>query len=646
MPFVIIVKKTLGLGEEKFETIDLPGTTLRIGRGTNSDLHLDDHSVQLHHAIIQEENDRYVLRDLNALSFTSVNDVMVQEVVLPEAGTIRIGPYLLRFARPTPASPFTIEYEVLADIVRTAELAASALEAESLTVSPEASATAPGTPVAPGTLGEAAATTLGAPAQIVATHAPGAPGGLPSRPASARRDEKVHLVAGLLLGGRYINKSTITVLAVLVVLGGSALVFALGKHWVFMPGSVSMKHRLFANDCARCHAAWNPILTVVPDKTCLSCHSGPPHFSARALSPAPQCASCHVEHRGQAALAAVFESTCTQCHADLKVKEARVPVETHIHSFMVDHPEFAVAVSRPGHPAAKRVRLNDKAQVVDAAAIKLNHHVHLKPELIGPDGPEQLSCASCHRADPQGAYMRPVSYEKDCMRCHLLDFDGRLPGKTVPHGQSLAAVDRFLSATYTAYYFREHPAERKASASVKQLPLPRPQEKPLIDGMVEEAERQLIGNPGVKMKNGKCVLCHMLDYPRKASPSAPVGGTPSILQVAVSRMPFPAVVKTAIPQQWLPYSIFDHQAHNILQCVACHEAAPRSERTMDVLLPSITSCRKCHFEPSGARAQCLTCHVYHDKTQAQKPGVQPYSIEQFQQGQASPLAVPATRSSP
>jgi Cytochrome c7 and related cytochrome c len=99
---------------------------------------------------------------------------------------------------------------------------------------------------------------------------------------------------------------------------------------------------------------------------------------------------------------------------------------------------------------------------------------------------------------------------------------------------------------------------------------------------------------------------------------------------------FPMVVKTAMPERWLPYSVFDHKAHNILKCVACHEAAPRSERTADVLLPSITSCRNCHFDPGGARAQCLTCHVYHDKSQVQKPGDQPYTIEQFKKGRASP----------
>jgi predicted CXXCH cytochrome family protein len=602
MPFLIIAKEKLGPGSEKIKTTELPGTSLRIGRGTDNDLHLDDHAVQLHHAVIQEEDERYILRDLNILSLTSVNGMpmSVKESILPEAGTIQIGPYTLRFARPTPTSPLTVEYEVLVDVVRDAPPTTAAL------------------------------------------------GGLLPSPPTEMRDEKFHSVAAYNLQERYINKTTITVLAVLVVLGGSALVYALGKHRAFMPGSVSLKHRLFANDCARCHAAWKPLLTVVPDNTCLSCHSGPPHFSERALSsPAPQCASCHVEHRGQAVLAALSESVCIQCHADLKVKEPRIPITTKIHSFTADHPEFAISVLRP-EQAIQRVGLDESKQVADAAAIKLNHHLHLKPNLMGPDGPEQLSCASCHRADPQGAYMRPVNYQIDCMRCHRLDFDERLPGRTVPHGQALEEVDRFLRTTYAEYYLLQHQSELKAQGQVRRLPgAPRPQEEIWVNGMVEEAERLLMGPPGSKTKKGKCVFCHMLGSPGGASQSAQVGGANSNTQVSESRTLFPTVVKTAIPERWLPYSTFDHKTHSILTCVACHEAAPHSKVTKDVLLPSIGSCRNCHFEPGGARAQCLTCHVYHDKSQAQKPGNRPYSsIEEFKAGQASPLSIPMNLSSP
>ena len=114
MPFVIIAKLALEAGGEQIQTTELAGSTLRIGRGTGNDLHLEDHSVQLNHAVIQEAGGTYILRDLGALSLTTVNGKPVREAVLTGEGTIRIGPYQFRFARPGPESPLTLEYALTA----------------------------------------------------------------------------------------------------------------------------------------------------------------------------------------------------------------------------------------------------------------------------------------------------------------------------------------------------------------------------------------------------------------------------------------------------------------------------------------------------------------------------------------------------
>lgn len=37
------------------------------------------------------------------------------------------------------------------------------------------------------------------------------------------------------------------------------------------------------------------------------------------------------------------------------------------------------------------------------------------------------------------------------------------------------------------------------------------------------------------------------------------------------------------------------------------------EGALDLLLPSIATCRDCHGRPAGARVECVECHVYHDK---------------------------------
>src|SRR3989338_2249419 len=111
MPFTIITKNVPLPGQEQIRTKDVEGLVLRIGRGTDNELHLEDHSVQLHHAVIQEVSGAYVLRDLNAVSMTTVNGNRAKEAILTGKGIIRIGPYTLRFSRPFPKAPLCIEYE-------------------------------------------------------------------------------------------------------------------------------------------------------------------------------------------------------------------------------------------------------------------------------------------------------------------------------------------------------------------------------------------------------------------------------------------------------------------------------------------------------------------------------------------------------
>jgi len=426
-------------------------------------------------------------------------------------------------------------------------------------------------------------------------------------------EQKNNRVAAYQLKTRYLTKTTITIVAVILVLGVAILAYALGKHRVFMPGSISTKHRLFAEQCSRCHTPWKPVMTVVANEMCLNCHSVSFHFKNRTVGPAPQCATCHVEHKDKSILAVMSDSACIQCHADLKVKDSPLRFEGKVLSFTTHHPEFAVAVLLPGQKTPERVRLSDKERLVDTASIRLNHKLHLQVNLGGPNGPEQLSCASCHQPDPRGAYMRPVNYEKDCMRCHLLDFDERLRGKTVPHGQQLEEVAYFFRATYAEFYLREHEAERRDRRPAKGLFGAR--------YSIEELSQDKVHKMVAKAEQ-KCALCHVLERVPDSS-----GADRS------------AVVKTAIPERWLPHSVFNHLAHTTVTCVGCHEAAPTSEVSRDVLLPRMDSCRMCHVEPGGARAECVDCHVYHDKTHARQPGDQPYSIEEFKSGQASPTSI-------
>ena len=88
------------------------------------------------------------------------------------------------------------------------------------------------------------------------------------------------------------------------------------------------------------------------------------------------------------------------------------------------------------------------------------------------------------------------------------------------------------------------------------------------------------------------------------------------------------VVPPKIPARWLPHSRFDHAPHRPLACVECHGLATTSEKTTDVLMPKAETCRECHRPRAGARAGCVECHRYHDKTrEASQDG--PFKVHQL-----------------
>jgi hypothetical protein len=229
--------------------------------------------------------------------------------------------------------------------------------------------------------------------------------------------------------------------------------------------------------------------------------------------------------------------------------------------------------------------------------VKLNHALHLQPDLPGPHGLAQLTCSHCHQMDAQGAYMQPIAYEKHCAACHTLEFDLRFPKQSVPHAAP-RVVHAFLVQTLTQY-FLDHLEE--CEARVQQPLRRRPGHPPTreeaqslktcIDGGVAEAEKFLFADK-------TCKECHLLQGAAEAQ--------------------LPAVVHPAILHRWLPHSVFNHQVHARTRrtCEDCHTTARTSQQTSDVLLPGIATCQECHSASSGARLECVTCHVYHDKQHA------------------------------
>jgi hypothetical protein len=586
-----IIRKVIFRGEVREKTLEVPGETLRIGRGVSNDLQLEDLSVSLNHAEIRrDEQGRYILRDTSQAQATYVNRALVEEAVLHHGDVIRIQQYLLTVSQP--------------DL------------SESLALAVE--------------------------------DAP-----------KAQVEPSLALMPKLQLSGGRWTKWRIAAVLTLLILIGSIVALALGQREVFMPGAVSVKHSKFANQCKECHASVKPVWRLVDNTSCMRCHRydilSPSHFKQEvALSSPPLCASCHLEHKGQKVLADVPDQKCVQCHGKLKAKAQLVPDIPAVHSFSGDHPEFAISRSRPDRAAPPlRVRLNDMAQLKDDGRLKLNHALHLKLEndYLKTMGIEPLTCTDCHRSDKEGRYMQPIRFQRDCVQCHAGDIElaPLLPGRSVTHGRQPEMLRQQLDEIFSAVYLQAHPEEAKKPEHLRWIPgrrlpgEPQPmQERYVLDGRAE-AEKILFSS---KVK--KCLKCHIaepvevqenqtrvpaqengqegsgvLEGSEESGRREDTALQNSILdKYSGSALPNRTqflIAKVNVPTRWLPYSRFDHQAHAALPeltlkgnwCVSCHENAPASLKTEDVLLPSIGLCRNCHMEPSGAQASCKSCHEFH-----------------------------------
>jgi hypothetical protein len=94
----------------------------------------------------------------------------------------------------------------------------------------------------------------------------------------------------------------------------------------------------------------------------------------------------------------------------------------------------------------------------------------------------------------------------------------------------------------------------------------------------------------------------------------------------------PEIVPSGIRTRWLDHATFDHKAHRMMACTACHAQALESHDTADVLLPGIQTCRECHRDKTRskevAEGRCFECHQYHDWSKA-RPSKHRFSIPEL-----------------
>ena len=399
-----------------------------------------------------------------------------------------------------------------------------------------------------------------------------------------------------------------------------------GDRRVYSAGGLSSAHAVLTKQCASCHVSNLGFYDArVIDQKCLACHDGPVHHATQTF--APGCASCHADHRGAIRLAATSDSNCTQCHADLVTRASTLNVARNVTSFESNHPEFAVL--RSGRP--------------DPGTVQLNHSVHLQPSLLGPDGARvQMVCADCHRsaADaaapwPYGdakskagipvkeldsnetagaaaasasarAYMGAATYARTCAACHTLQFDTRL-ADSVPHATP-EVVHAFVVAKLQAY-IAGHPAD---------LRVPRDPGRDLPEKTIPADYRLLTPPEWIAERSAQdeellwrktCRQCHTILVGE--------GGA------------LPKIEASNITPRYMPNAKFDHSQHALVDCASCHAAATKSQRSSDVLLPGIATCRACHHAGAeAAESRCFECHTYHDPAQ-RKPVSNNFSLAEM-----------------
>jgi len=401
----------------------------------------------------------------------------------------------------------------------------------------------------------------------------------------------------------------------LIALGWFITQRAHGGQKVYSSGQLSRAHAVFTQQCTLCHVAQAGTFTAhVTDKACLACHDAPLHHANQTFT--PECATCHVEHKGAMLLQATADAACTECHGQLQTRDGQPHYVASITGFEKKHPEFAPL--RSGQ--------------ADAGGVRLNHYVHLQPNLIGPNNTRvQMTCDDCHRASGGGAwpyaaelrpvavndanashrrgkaYMPPPEFAKHCADCHTLQFDKRFGNDQVPHDKP-EVVHAFLLKRFNEYIAAHPDAVHEVEPPNRQIPervrVPRVAQNAAewVQFRVDDAEWLLYAKT--------CKQCHTL---------MPTNG------------PLPEVAKSNLTARWLAHAEFDHHAHRMMSCTACHTRTPDSRETADVLLPGIQTCQQCHREDKpteAAEGRCYECHQYHDWTKA-KPTKGGLTIQQL-----------------
>ncbi|MFO0952846.1 MAG: cytochrome c3 family protein [Isosphaeraceae bacterium] len=433
-------------------------------------------------------------------------------------------------------------------------------------------------------------------------------------------------------------------------------------------GPLARVHATWDEQCEKCHVPFTPINgsgwsasfvvdSRASDAKCAECHKDAgTHHSNIKEHDEQACASCHIDHRGRdARLSEVADSTCVRCHRDLKdhTKSGTATFAESVTAFGSDvsrHPEFGLFKNGPPKDPG-RLKFNHKRHMLrgqpNDGGEALKKVADLLPEFQAryrdPAGKDaegiQLDCASCHRpvgdrtlaaatqstspgaAGRGGAYMARATFESDCVACHPLDYDAKLP--PIRHGLQPAEVYDYLKGAYSALILTgdasggDTPqAKRQAVPGRDNTPIARPEAERQIKQKIEQAQRLLLGSK-------RCAECHYYEDEK--------GNVAELPEVWDEKPKF-RIARPNVKDIWLPHARFDHGSHTaVAKCDKCHpQAYPTDAKAstvaLDVMIPQSGVCRECHTPHStgtaasgataGAGSNCIECHGYHNGDRA------------------------------
>lgn len=577
------------------------GNTLRIGRGTNVEVRLNDPAVDLMHAEIVREDEGYVLSDQSSVLGVLVNGEKQERHLLRTGDKVGIGTYEITFEILSSAQPLFMHVALIgqedlstigsatlgtirgADVdsvgtfagtlmLRTATMSTSG--SQSLVEMAKAYAEAHDLPI------EETGDIDGTVVDDIRSHVPSAPKEPP--PPVEPLPEVDYASAYRLERGPLLRRSTAALILFLLGLGGVGTLVASGVRDVFSPGDITSAHMsVTGNDCQACHRPFRH----VNDEGCLTsgCHATiGAHQESQIVD--PDCLECHLEHSGLQALVFFEEERCVGCHQSLDAETlGKANFVANITDFTAEtHPPFTPRED-PGN-----LRFNHQQHVVDLGRMR---------------GQEALECQACHERGEDGEIL-PVTFEQHCQRCHNLTFDARFGAQEAEHDTPAKVLNDM-----TGFYVQNRSVLRRLTGAE--------QDRLRGRNLNEEEKLAVVAEwNALHLVRTKCRYCHDFDARPGRGPLQDLNVEP-----------------TQIRYGWYDHAVFKHGPHLDLvapdgtagtSCTGCHPAVAASRVASDVLLAQIESCLPCHREPTAGeadagaaddsnrgRTQCIACHTYH-----------------------------------